>query len=141
MVRFRDVSIRRKLLLINVFTTGIALLLASTAFISYEPVRFEQDVTRQLSTVADVIGANARQAVVSEDRLAGAAVLRGLRAEPRILAACLYGADGRVLALVQRMATCCFPGLFSPGKRPWAPCGCASTAAFRSKPCATRSAW
>jgi hypothetical protein len=41
-VRFRDVSIRRKLLLINVFTTGIALALASTAFISYERVRFQQ---------------------------------------------------------------------------------------------------
>src|SRR5689334_18145241 len=104
MVRFRDVSIRRKLLLINVFTTGVALVLASTAFISYERVRFEQDVRRQLSTVADVIGANARPAVVGEDRAAGEAVLGGLRAEPRILAACLYGASGRVLACYARDA-------------------------------------
>lgn len=104
MVRFRDVSIRRKLLLINVFTTGIALVLASTAFISYERVRFEQDVRRQLSTVADVIGANGRPAVVSEDRAAGEAVLGGLRAEPRILAACLYGASGRALACYAREA-------------------------------------
>ena len=76
MVRFRGFSIRRKLLLINVFTTGIAL--ASTAFISYERVHFEQDVTRQLSTVADVIGANARPALVMNDRTAGEAVLRRL---------------------------------------------------------------
>jgi len=79
MVRFRDVSIRRKLLLINVFTTGIALVLASTAFVSYERVGFEQDVTRQLSMVADVTGANARPALASQDHAAGEAVLLGLR--------------------------------------------------------------
>ncbi len=102
MVRYRDISIRRKLLLINVFTTGIALVLACTAFITYERLRFQDDVSRQLSTVADLIGTNARQALAAEDRVAGEEVLRGLTAEPRILAACLYRANSRVLACYAR---------------------------------------
>ncbi len=64
MVRFRDLSIRRKLLFINVLTTSVALLLASTAFITYERLRFQEDTSRQLNTVAGVIAANAWPALV-----------------------------------------------------------------------------
>ena len=102
MVRFRDISIRRKLLLINVLTTGTALVLASTAFISYERQRFQEDVSRQLSMVADVIGTTARPALAAQDRMAGQEVLRSLAVEPRILAACLYSTKGAVLACYAR---------------------------------------
>lgn len=94
MVRFRDFSIRRKLLFINVLTTSTALALASTAFITYERLRFQADTDRQLGTVAEVIGAGARKALASHDKAGAEEVLRGLAAEPRILAACLYETDG-----------------------------------------------
>jgi PAS domain S-box-containing protein len=94
MARFRDFSIRRKLLFINVLTTSTALGLASTAFIGYERLRFEADIDRQLSTVADVIGASARSALAGHDKAGAEEMLRGLAAEPRILAACLYDANG-----------------------------------------------
>jgi len=104
MVRFRDISIRRKLLSINVLTTSIALLLASTAFIARERLRFQDDTSRQLNTVADVIATNAWPALAAHDRKAGEEVLRGLAAEPRILAACLYPDHGAVLACYARDA-------------------------------------
>ena len=94
MVRFRDFSIRRKLLFINMLTTSTALGLASTAFITYERLRFQADIERQLSTVADVIGASARRALAGRNKAGAEEVLQGLAAEPRILAACLYQADG-----------------------------------------------
>src|SRR5579864_1039179 len=84
MVRFRDISIRRKLLLINVLTTSTALVMASTAFITYERTRFQEDVARQLSTVADVVGANSRALMLAGDRAGVNEVLRGLAAEARI---------------------------------------------------------
>src|SRR5579872_1919284 len=117
MVRFRDISIRRKLLLINVFTTSMALMLASSAFISYERLRFHEDVTRQLGTVADVIGPNAGAALSAHDKGLANQVLGGLRAEPRILAACLYGRDGRMLACYAREpgADRVFPGQAGAG--------------------------
>src|SRR5579864_3959416 len=102
MVRFRDISIRRKLLLINVLTTSTALVMASSAFITYERTRFQEDVARQLSTVADVVGANSRALMLAGDRAGVNEVLRGLAAEPRILAACVYGTGGGALACYAR---------------------------------------
>ena len=102
MARFRDLSIRRKLLFINVLTTSVALLLASTAFITYERLRFQEDTRRQLNTVADVITTNAWPALAANNQVAGAEVLRGLAAEPRILAACLYPKQGTALACYAR---------------------------------------
>ena len=102
MIRFRDISIRRKLLLINMLTTSTALLLASGAFITYERIRFHEDVTRQLSTVADVIGTNSRAALLSRDKAAATEVLRGVSAEPRILAACIYQVNAQALACYAR---------------------------------------
>src|SRR5579864_2577545 len=94
MARFRDFSIRRKLLFINVLTTSTALGLASTAYIAYERLRFQADIDRQLSTVADVIGASTRGSLADHDKAGSEEVLRGLAAEPRILAACLFEANG-----------------------------------------------
>ncbi|MBZ5592154.1 MAG: PAS domain S-box protein [Acidobacteriia bacterium] len=102
MVHFRDISIRRKLLFINVLTTSTALVLVSTAFITHERFRFQDDVTRQLSTVADVIGTSARAALADHDRAGAEEVLRALAAEPRILAACLYDAQGGMRACYAR---------------------------------------
>ena len=101
-MRFRDISIRRKLLFVNVLTTSTALGLASTAFIGYERLRFENDVRRQLSTVGDVIGTGARTALGNQDRAGAEEVLRGLAAEPRILAACLYDISGGMRACYAR---------------------------------------
>ena len=102
MARFRDISIRRKLLLLNMLTTGTALVLASTVFISYERLRFQDEASRQLGTVADVIGANVAPALKARNGAAAREVLSGLGAEPRILAACLYQADGCMLACYAR---------------------------------------
>ncbi|HKW99844.1 MAG TPA: ATP-binding protein [Bryobacteraceae bacterium] len=111
MVRFRDISIRRKLLLINVLTTSTALVMASTAFITYERMRFQEDIARQLGTVADVVGANVRAPLAAGDGAGIGAVLQGLALEPRILAACVYGADRNALACYarERWAESVFP--------------------------------
>jgi PAS domain S-box-containing protein len=44
MARFRDVSIRRKLLFINLLTTGVALLLACTVFMAHGRLPLQEDV-------------------------------------------------------------------------------------------------
>jgi PAS domain S-box-containing protein len=102
MARFRDFSIRRKLLFINVLTTSTALGLASTAYIAYERLRFQANIDRQLSTVADVIGSSARGSLAGHDKAGAEEVLRGLAAEPRILAACLFEASGTGIACYAR---------------------------------------
>ena len=97
MTRFRDISIRHKLLFINVLTTGVALVMASTAFITYERLRFQEDARHQFNTLANVIASGAAPALAAHDTAAGERVLRALSAEPRILAACLDLPDGGAL--------------------------------------------
>jgi PAS domain S-box-containing protein len=101
-VRFRDISIRRKLLLINILTTSSALVLASTAFITYERMRFQEDAGRELSTVANILGASSRAALAARDGGIEGEVLRALDSEPRILAACMIQPGGRPLACYAR---------------------------------------
>ena len=65
-VSLRDSSIKRKLTLIIMAASTVALLLASTGFVSYELFTFRQKMVRDLSTLADII-ANRSTAALSFD--------------------------------------------------------------------------
>jgi len=101
-LRFRDISIRRKLLLINMLTTSTALLLASGAFIGYERLRFQEDVRRELSTLADVLETKLRPALEAHDRAGAEEMLQGAAAEPRLIAACVHELAKPALACFAR---------------------------------------
>ncbi|HEX2711920.1 MAG TPA: PAS domain S-box protein, partial [Candidatus Acidoferrales bacterium] len=95
---FRDLSIRRKLVLVIMFTSGMALLLASVVFIGYDRYSFRQARVRSLTTLADIIGSNSAAALASNDSASTKDLLRVARAKNHIVAACIYTQDGRVLA-------------------------------------------
>jgi two-component system sensor histidine kinase/response regulator len=96
--RFGTLSIRRKLTLVIALTSTIALLLASTGFVAYELISFREDVARETTTMAEVMGANSTAALTFGDQDVAGEVLAALRAERRILMACTYDARGRVFA-------------------------------------------
>ena len=52
----RDVSFKRKLMVVILLTSSAALLLACGAFIFYELAEFRKDVVDDLTVKADVIG-------------------------------------------------------------------------------------
>ena len=58
MLKVRNYSIRQKLTWMNMLVSGIALLLACTAFAAYELADFRTTMVRSLSTQAQIIGAN-----------------------------------------------------------------------------------
>ena len=89
----RNSSIKRKLTLIIMAASTVALLLASTGFVTYELFTFRQKMVRDLSMLADII-ANRSTAALSFDNQEDAEEdLNSLRANPRIVAACLYKGD------------------------------------------------
>lgn len=98
MLAFRDISIKRKLLVIMMLTSSIALLLACVAFVTYEVVLFRRTMVRDLSTVAGILGINSTAALTFNDQRSAEETLTALRAEPHILSAGLYTRDGRVFA-------------------------------------------
>src|SRR4051794_33163364 len=99
---FRDLSIKRKLVAIIMLTSTVALLLACSTFLAYELLTYRTTVTRQLITLAEIVAGNSAAALSANDREAAGATVSALAAEPHIMAACIYTADGRPFAVFLR---------------------------------------
>jgi len=59
----RNVSLKRKLMIIIMLTSGVALLLACVAFVYYERNTFRESMVRDLTFKADVIGSQSTAAL------------------------------------------------------------------------------
>jgi len=96
--RFRNLSIRRKLIAILLLTNAIVLALVSAAFVVNEATGFRAEMHRELAALAEIVGNNTSAAVAFSDAGAAAETLSGLRAKPDIKAALVMLQDGSVLA-------------------------------------------
>src|SRR4051812_43589494 len=93
-----NLSMKRKLTVVNVTATALALLVACALFVTFDVLTFRRAMVRDASICADMVGANSTAAVSFGDEAGAAEVLSALRADPHVRAACLYGPDGRVFA-------------------------------------------
>jgi signal transduction histidine kinase/ActR/RegA family two-component response regulator/HAMP domain-containing protein len=97
MFRLQDISIKRKLTLIIMVASTVAVLLVSGGFVAYELITYRQVMTHDLSTLAEVIGNQSAAALTYDDKAAAEEILGALNAKKRIVAAGLYR-DGRLFA-------------------------------------------
>ena len=97
-MNFQNLSIKRKLLLITMLTSSVALVLLSASFLVYDLSSFQRFLTNDLSTQADIIGYNSAPALAFKDEPTAAATLSALKAKEDIVAAVLYSPDGKVFA-------------------------------------------
>jgi signal transduction histidine kinase/CheY-like chemotaxis protein len=104
MKAFRDISIKRKLVGIIMLTSTVALMLAGCTFLAYELITYRATATQQLTTLAQIVGESSTAALAFEDRPAAGETLAALRAEPNLVAACIYTRDGRPFATFLRGA-------------------------------------
>lgn len=100
----RDLSIRRKLPLIVSAASGVALLLASAAFLGYQSLVSRQFATRSLEMLCDILSAQVAPAVAFDDPKSGHEVLAPLRADAQVQEAVVRRVDGSTLALFRRSA-------------------------------------
>jgi signal transduction histidine kinase/ActR/RegA family two-component response regulator len=98
----RDLSIQKKLILILMLTSSVALLVACAAFGAYELAMYRRATAADLSTMAQMIAANSPAALAFNDPRAGEETLAALSAAPSIVAACLYKKDGASFASYTR---------------------------------------
>src|SRR5262249_37071921 len=63
---------------------------------------FRRSMVRDLSMLAEVIGDNCTAALEFDDRHAAEETVGALRADPHVVAACVYGRDGRPFAAYDR---------------------------------------
>src|SRR6266849_6126835 len=102
MLRVRDYSISAKLTWMNMLVSGTALLLACAAFVAYDLVTFRETLMRNLSTQAQIVGANSVSALLFNDPSAAEKTLSALETSPNIVSAGIYTADGQPFAAYRR---------------------------------------
>ena len=100
----RDLSLKRKVMLIVMLTSSIALLLASAGFLAYDMTVFRNRMSQDLLAQAEIIGANSTASLMSRDRKATTAILGALQAKREIVAAAFYQPDGKLLSYYNRDA-------------------------------------
>ena len=97
-MNLQNLSIKRKLMLITMLTSSIALLLSSASFLIYDLISFRHLLTQDLATQAEIIGYNSAAAMAFKDEPAATATLAALTAKDDIVAAVLYSPDGKMFA-------------------------------------------
>ena len=83
-------------------TTSVALLLTGVALVVYELVVYRSVMTRELMSLADVIGANSAAALTFNDPKAAEETLSALQKDSRITLAAIYTKEGKVFATYRR---------------------------------------
>ena len=97
-MNLQNLSIKRKLLLITMLTSSVALVLLSASFLVYDLVYFRHFLSNDLATQADIIGYNSAAAMAFKDEPTATVTLSALKAKQDIVAAVLYGPDGKIFA-------------------------------------------
>jgi signal transduction histidine kinase/CheY-like chemotaxis protein len=98
----QNLSIKRKLTLITMLTSSIALILSSVSFLIYDLVSFRHLLSQDLITQAQIIGYNSAGAMEFKDEPAATATLSALTAKEDIVTAALYKPDGKIFAHYSR---------------------------------------
>ena len=115
-MHIRNLSIRIKLAILILTASGIAVVLASLDFAIYERQSFRANAVRELTALADTLGANTAASLAFNDQGTAKAMLGALAIEPHLLVACLYDNQGRIFAEYRRQGS---PRTLSlPARRP-----------------------
>ena len=101
-MKFRDLPIRRKLALLILTSSVLAVLLACMGFAVYERQNFRANTGNELRALADTLGANTAASLAFNDRKTAREMLAALRADHDVLGACLYDIKGNIFAEYRR---------------------------------------
>src|SRR4051794_25441270 len=102
MSHLRSIPIKRKLTILTMLTSFVALLLACAAFITYEQVTFKRTLMRDYSILADMFDDNVAPGLAFNDPGSMDQTLKTLSADPHIIAAVVYDKAGNVVTKWER---------------------------------------
>jgi signal transduction histidine kinase/DNA-binding response OmpR family regulator len=101
-LQFRHYTIARKLTWTNMLVSGVALLLACSAFFAYDFYTFRSSIVRNLSLEAEIIGSNTVSALLFDDAQSADKTLSALTISPSIMNAAIYKSNGQLFATYAR---------------------------------------
>lgn len=94
----KNLSIRAKLMIITMLTSGVALILLSTSYLGYDLISFKHLLSEDLATQAEIIGYSSAPAMAFKDAPSATSDLSALKAKEDIVAAVLYSPSGKIFA-------------------------------------------
>jgi signal transduction histidine kinase/DNA-binding NarL/FixJ family response regulator len=95
---FSHVSIKRKLTILAMLCSGVALMTACTMFLAFDVVMCREELTKSVQLHAAIVGQNSTAALSFNDANDARQTLLSLRADPHVVSACIYDADGHIFA-------------------------------------------
>lgn len=102
MATVRTSSILRRLTIMNMLVSFVALVLACAGFFAYDQITFRQDMVRTLSAQAQLISSASVSSIVFDDPQTAAITLSALKSARNIKSAAIFDADLRSLAQYSR---------------------------------------
>ena len=117
---FHNLPLGRKLTLVTMAISGVALTLACGIFAVYEQTAFRRGMARDSAVIADMFGDNVASGLAFNDATAMGQTLQALNADRRVLAAGVYDKSGTLVARYQRAglpAPFVFPAMPGTGPR------------------------
>ena len=100
--QYRNLPVKRKLILIIMVTVGAALIFALGANLVFAKLVLSRDILSDVAILADVIGSYSSGPLTFDETRVAAEFLSVLRAKPHITAGALFTANGRIFAQYQR---------------------------------------
>src|ERR1035441_8924229 len=97
-MHIRNFSIRFNLTLLILSASVLAVILASLGFAIHERQSYHASAVRELTALADTLGANTGASLAFNDQRTATEILSALATEPSVLIACLYDNQGRIFA-------------------------------------------
>lgn len=82
----RELSLRRRLLLLTVLTSGAGLLLGCAVFFAYDTHEARNRKVEELKSASDLVGTNSAAALAFDDQSSGVRLLRALETRKNIRA-------------------------------------------------------
>ena len=98
MARFRDLSIRSKLMTGFMFTSLVVLLITMAVLALYDRETFKNKMLADLTALGGVVGENSVSPLVFNDRETARSVLSALKAQPHVVAGFLFDNEGHLFA-------------------------------------------
>ena len=102
MSRFRDLPIRRKLLLMTFASSVSALTLAAGGFLAWDVLQFRRELRTDLTAQARIVSENTSTALAFGDERVAGENLAILQLRPHIVTSCLYDERGALFAAYHR---------------------------------------
>src|SRR6266852_2044425 len=99
---WQNISVRHRLVLMTMLSSGIGLMIALVLMLYYDAHVLQKHKEEDMRSTADLIGSNSAAALVFEDEAEATRVLQALGTRTHIREGALYRADGWLFAKYQR---------------------------------------